>query len=69
MFAGKEKMWIAGVVGLVASFALQLTGAGEGPSADQIGAFSGMSGEIFASMVTGLISMIAVYVTPNSKKL
>jgi hypothetical protein len=68
MFAGKEKAWIAGVVGLVSAFALQMTGAGAGPGADQISAFGGMTGDIFAAAVVMAINAVAVYVTPNSKK-
>lgn len=66
MFAGKEKAWIAALIGLVSAFVLQMTGSGAGPTPEMLTDFGGMTGEIVSSLVVAGINAFMVYLVPNS---
>jgi hypothetical protein len=65
MFAGKQKAWMAALVGLVSATVLQLTGSGEGPTPDQISGFAGITGEIVVGLVVAGVNYVLVYMIPN----
>jgi hypothetical protein len=56
-----DKAWVAGIVGLVSAVVLQMTGSGDGPTAEQIGGI----GEMASSLVVAAINMGLVYLVPN----
>ncbi len=65
IFAGKQKAWIALLVAFGASLVMQVSGAGEGPSADQISGLAGMTGEIITAGLVGLLTSVSVYLKAN----
>jgi hypothetical protein len=61
MITGMDKAWVAGIVGLVSAVILQMTGAGEGPTPEQIGGI----GDMASALVVAAINMGLVWLVPN----
>lgn len=65
MFTHYDKAWMAGIVGLISSIVLQMTGAGAGPTPDQVAGVAGQTGSIVSSLVVAAINMGLVWLIPN----
>jgi hypothetical protein len=61
MITGMDKAWVAGIVGLVSAVVLQMTGAGDGPTPDQVAGI----GDMAKTLIVGALNMALVYIVPN----
>jgi hypothetical protein len=61
MFTTFDKAWIPALVSLLGAVVLGVTGAGDGPSADQINAIGGLGSAAIVAALQGVL----VYLIPN----
>jgi hypothetical protein len=65
MFTHFDKALTAGIVGLISAVVLQMTGAGAGPTPDQVANVATQSGTLVSSLVIAAINAALVYIVPN----
>jgi hypothetical protein len=65
MFTTIDKALVAGIVGLISAVVLQMTGSGDGPTADQVAQVGAQAGEWITSLVVAAINMGLVWLIPN----
>lgn len=65
LLIGKEKAWASSLVMFLSTLIVQLLG-GDGPTADQLAEFQGLSGELVVSLVSAGVGYLATYITANS---